>query len=50
MKLEGARSKRMKKGWREEYNVKNNEVKQSAREDKRNWLDKRAVVVEKVSR
>ena len=39
LKLEGARSQRLKKGWREEYNAKNDEVKQCAREDKRNWLE-----------
>ena len=37
-KLEGSRSERLKQRWREEYNAKNNEVKRSAREDKRNWL------------
>ena len=38
MKLEGARSEGLKQRWREEYNEKNNEVKWSATEDKRNWL------------
>ena len=49
LKLEGARSQRLKKGWREEYNVKNDEVKQCAREDKRNWLEKRAAVAQKTA-
>ena len=38
LKLEGARSERLKQRWREKYNAKNIEVKRSAREDKRNWL------------
>ena len=49
LKLEGARSERLKQRWREEYNAKNNEVKRSAREDKRNWLYKRAAAVEKTA-
>ena len=47
--LEGARSERLKQRWREEYNGKNNEVKRSAREDKRNWLEKRAAAAEKAA-
>ena len=47
--LEGARSERLKQRWREEYNGKNNEVKWSAREDKRNWLEKRAAAAEKAA-
>ena len=47
--LEAARSERLKQRWREEYNGKNNEVKRSAREDKRNWLEKRAAAAEKVA-
>ena len=47
--LEAARSERLKQRWREEYNGKNNEVKRSAREDKRNWLEKRAAAAEKAA-
>ena len=32
-----------------EYNTKNNEVKRSAREDNRNWLEKRAAAAEKAA-
>lgn len=35
LKLEGARSERLKQRWREEYDAKNNEVKRSVRENKR---------------
>ena len=38
-----------KQRWREEYNAKNNAVKRSAREDKRNWLEKRAAAAEKAA-
>ena len=31
------------------YNAKNSEVKRSAREDKRNWLEKRAAAAEKAT-
>ena len=37
LKLEGARSERLKQRWSEKYNAKNNEVRRSAREDNRNW-------------
>ena len=47
--MEGARSERLKQRWREEYNAKNNEVTRSAREDKRNWLEKKAVAAEKAA-
>lgn len=33
----------------QEYDEKNNEVKQSAREDKRNWMDGRAEEAEKAA-
>ena len=49
MKLDGARSERLKQRWRGEYNGKNNEVKRSPREDKRNWLEKRAAADEKAA-
>ena len=32
-----------------EYNTKNNEVKRSAREDNRHWLEKRAAAAEKAA-
>ena len=47
LKLEGARSEQLKERRSEEYNVKNNKVKWSARKDKRNWLEKRAATAEK---
>lgn len=47
LKLEGARSERLKQRWREEYDAKNNEVKRSVRENKRIWLEKRAAAEEK---
>ena len=47
--LEGARSERLKQRWREEYNAKNKEVKQCAREDKRNGLERRAAAAEKAA-
>ena len=49
LKMEGARSERLKRRWREEYNVKDKEVKQSAREDKRNRLEERAAAAEKAA-
>ena len=51
LKIEGTRSERLKQRWREEYSVKNNTdaVKRSAREDKRNWLEKRAEAAEKAA-
>ena len=33
----------------EEYNAKNNEEKRQAREDRRNWLEKRAAAAEKAA-
>ena len=42
------RSERLKKRWREEYNAKNEEKRQ-AREDRRNWLKKRAAAAEKAA-
>ena len=44
--MEGTRSERLKQRWREEYNAKNKAVKQSAKEDKRNCLEKRAAAAE----
>ena len=49
LKMEGARSKRLKQRRREEYDAKDKEVKRSAREDKRNWLEKRAAAAEKAA-
>ena len=49
MKMEGARSERMKQRCRGKYNAKNNKVKRSAREDWRNWLEKRAATEEKAA-
>ena len=46
--MEGTRSERLKQRWKEEYNAKN-KLKRSAREDKRNWLEKRAAVAEKAA-
>ena len=44
--IEIARSEVLKQRWGEECNATNNEVKQSAMEDKRNWLEKRAAAAE----
>ena len=49
LKMEGVRSERLKRRWSEESNVKDKEVKQSAREDKRNWLEERAAAAEKAA-
>ena len=49
LKLEGARSERLKQRWREEYDAKNNEVKRSVRDNKRIWLEKRAAAEEKAA-
>ena len=49
MKMEGTRSKRLKQRWRGKYNEKNTEVKWSAREERRNWLEKRAAAEEKAA-
>ena len=49
LKMESARSERLKHRRRQEYNVKNNEVKQSAREDKRNWMEGKAAAAEKAA-
>jgi len=42
LKMEGARSERLKQKWKKEYNAKNNGVKQSALER----LQKRAAAAE----
>ena len=42
LKIEDARSERLKQRWKKEYNAKNNDVKQSALER----LEKRAVAAE----
>ena len=47
--MEGARSERLKQRWRKEYEVKDKEVKESAREDKRNWLEEKAAAAEKAA-
>lgn len=49
LKMEGARSERLKQRRREEYDAKDKEVKRSAREDKRNWIEKRAAAAEKAA-
>ena len=49
LKMGVARKERLSQRWREEYNAKNNEVERSAREDKRNWLEKRAAAEGKVA-
>ena len=47
--VEGARSERLTQRRREEYKVKDKEVKQSAREDKRNWLEEKAAAAKKAA-
>ena len=49
LKMEGARSERLKQRRREEYDAKDKEVKRSAREDKRNWIEKRVAAAEKAA-
>ena len=55
LKLEGARSERLKQRRSEEYNAKNNKVKWSAEEDEQPssltnyWLEKRAAAAEKAA-
>ena len=51
LKLEGARSERLKQRRREEYNAKNNVVKWRASGvgDNRNWLEKRVAAAEKAA-
>ena len=47
--MESARLEHLKHSIKQEYNAKNNEVKQSAREDKRNWMEGRATAAEKAT-
>ena len=49
LRMEGARSERLKQRWRKEYEVKDKEVIESAREDKRNWLEEKAAAAEKAA-
>ena len=49
LKMESARSECLKQRRRQEYNAKNNEVKRSVREDKRNWMEGRATAAEKAA-
>ena len=44
--MESTRSERLKQRRRQEYNAKNKEVKQSAREEMRNWMEERATAAE----
>ena len=46
LKLERTRSERVKQRTREQYKGKDREVKRSAREDKRHWLNGMAVNAE----
>ena len=47
--MEGARSEQLKQRRTQAYNAKNKKVKQSAREDKKNWMEERAAAAEKVT-
>ena len=49
LKMESPRSERLKHRRRQEYNAKNNGVKQSAKEDKRNWMEGKAAAAEKAA-
>ena len=49
IEIGGCKIGRLKQRWREEYDAKNNKVKQSARENKRIWLEKRAAAEEKTA-
>lgn len=42
----GLKAEQIKQRRRVEYNAKDKEVKRSAREDKRNWIEKRAAATE----
>ena len=48
-KMESARSERIKQRRKEEYNAKNKEVKRSAREDNRTWMENKALAADKVA-
>lgn len=49
LKMEGARPERLKQRRRQEYYAKNKEVKQSARKDKRIWMEKWAAAAKKTA-
>ena len=49
LKLESTRSERVKKRIKEEYKGKDQEVKRSAREDKRYWMNEMADIAERAA-
>ena len=49
LKLESTRSERVKKRIKEQYKGKDQEVKQSAREDKRHWMNEMTDTVERAA-
>ena len=49
LNLESTKSQRLKQRRREEYHNKDMEVKRSAREDMRNWMEERADAAEKAA-
>ena len=48
-KIKERKQAKLKIEGREKYNAKNTEVKRSAREERRNWLEKRAAREEKAA-
>ena len=49
LKMESARSERLRQRRKEDYNAKNKEVKRSAREDNRTWMENKALAADKVA-
>ena len=49
LKLESTRSERVKKRIKEQYKGKDQEVKRSAREDKRYWMNEMADIAERAA-
>ena len=49
LKLESTRSERVKKRIKEQYKGKDQEIKRSAREDKRHWMNEMADTTERAA-
>ena len=49
LNIEGARLERLEQRQKEEYSAKEKEVKESTREDKRNWLEEWATAADKAA-
>ena len=48
LKMESARSHRLKQKWKEEYNAEDKEMKQGAGEDNRSWSEEQAIATERL--